>query len=526
MMGEGVGVMTWRRGGRTLMTVLTVVPLLAWAGAAHAQGRGGPNWTTTGSDAQRTAWVKTDPRISKESMQRPGFQLLWKVKLENQARQLQSLTQPMLLPNIISYKGFKALAFIGGSADVVYAIDYDLSKTFWKARMNTWPSPPGTVACPGALTTITRATPPGQNTAPPPAGGPRGANTNVYVVASDGEAHVLNPQTGDDLEPPAKFLPPGANAVGAVLIDPVLYIATAGRCGGAANGVWSIDLGSPDKTVRTWDTKGGSVAGTAGPVFGSDGGLYVATGDGDYSDATFSNAVVGLDPGTLAVKQRFTPGRTPFASSPVAFEHGGRHLIAAANADGRLYLLDAASLGGVDHHTPLHRSAPYANPGADSGAGALATFVDAGGTRWILAATGGPIHADAKFATANGDVTNGAIVAYKLADQGGAPTLQPGWVSRDMVAPVAPAIVNGVVFAIASGEHRSSDPQMTAAERAQRSRPAVLYALDAATGRELWSSGKTIASFVHAIAPSAGDGQVYVVTYDGTVYAFGIPLER
>jgi outer membrane protein assembly factor BamB len=502
-----------------LTALVAVVP-----STAHAQGRGGQNWTTTSGDAQRTAWVRNDPRISTDSMQKPGFQLLWKVKLENQPRQLESLTQPMLMSNIISYKGFKALAFIGTSADTVYALDYDLSKTFWKAKLGAWPSGPGTVGCPGALTTITRATPPGPNWSPPP-GGPRGGNQNVYVVASDGEAHVLNPQTGDDLHPPAKFLPAGAHAVGAVLIDPVLYVATAGRCGGAANGVWSIDLDSPAKTVTTWDTNGGSVAGTAGPVVGSDGNIYVATGDGEYSASTFSNAVVALDPKTLALKQSFTPGKTPFTSSPVAFEHDGKQLIAAANADGRLYLLDAASLGGADRRTPLHRSAPYASA-ADFSAGALATFVDAGGTRWILAATGGPVHAETKFATANGEVTNGAIVAYKVVNQNGAPELQPGWISRDMMTPVAPAIVNGVVFAIASGEYRSSDPQMTAAQRAQRSKPAVLYALDAATGKELWSSGTTIASFVHAVAPSAGDGQVYVVAYDGTIYAFGIPLEH
>jgi len=64
------------------------------------------------------------------------------------------------------------------------------------------------------------------------------------------------------------------------------------------------------------------------------------------------------------------------------------------------------------------------------------------------------------------------------------------------------------------------------AQRVQRSKPAVLYALDAATGKELWSSGATISSFVRGVGPSAGDGQVYVVTYDGTIYAFGIPIEH
>jgi outer membrane protein assembly factor BamB len=95
-----------------------------------------------------------------------------------------------------------------------------------------------------------------------------------------------------------------------------------------------------------------------------------------------------------------------------------------------------------------------------------------------------------------------------------------------MLSAAPPTIVNGVVFAVSSGEYRGGDRQMTAQQRAQRSKPAVLYALDAATGKELWSSGTTIASFVRGVGPSAGDGQVYVVTYDGTVYAFGIPLEH
>ena len=159
-----------RSAGRPI--ALTIALALAAASAAHAQGRGGPSWSTTGSDAQRTSWVKTDPRISSDSMRKPGFQLLWKAKLENQPRQLESLTQPMLLPNIISYKGFKALAFVGGSSDNVYSIDYDLNKMFWKRHLNTMPAGPGTIACPGAMTTITRATPLGQTTPPAGRGGP------------------------------------------------------------------------------------------------------------------------------------------------------------------------------------------------------------------------------------------------------------------------------------------------------------------------------------------------------------------
>jgi outer membrane protein assembly factor BamB len=543
--------------------VAAVLALAAWR-AAYAQGRGGPNWTTTGGDAQRTASVRTDPRISKSTVRGPAFQLLWKAKLDNQVRQLESLTQPMLLSNIISYKGFKALAFVGGSSDNVYSIDYDLNRLFWKRHLNA-PSPPsGSLSCPGALTTITRATPmtqipagaptappaatpsgasPGRGAPPAPAGsrgagpgappapagsggGGRGADLNVYVVSSNGMAYTLNPQTGDDIKAPVKFLPPNAKAIGSILVDTTLYAATADNCGGAANGVWAIDLGSDAKPVRTWATNGGSVAGTAGPAVATNGSISVATGDGAYSSSTYSDAVVALDPLTLALKGWFTPGRTAFTASPVAFEFHGRDLIVAANSDGRLYVLDAASPGGADHQTPLSKTLSYAASSAGFAAGALATWEDQAGTRWVLAPAGGPLHADAKFPLTNGPVTNGAIVAYTVVEENGTPALKPSWVSRDMVSPVPATIVNGVVFALSSGEYRGADAQMSAAKRAQLSKPAVLYALDAATGKDLWTSGAAITSFVHAVGPSAGDGQVYVVTYDGTVYAFGIPIEH
>ena len=98
----------------------------------HAQVRG-QNWNTTSADAQRTGWLRTETRISVEALQKPesgGFQLLWKVNPQNQPRQLSTLTQPLILGNLISHKGFKALAFIGGSADIVYAYDYDLARVY------------------------------------------------------------------------------------------------------------------------------------------------------------------------------------------------------------------------------------------------------------------------------------------------------------------------------------------------------------------------------------------------------------
>ena len=127
------------RTSRTRRTSRTCVFLLCTvlsASVASAQGRGGSNWTTYRADAQHSASMRTDARISLESVRKPGaFQFLWKAKLDNQSRQSNSLTEPMLLNSIISYKGFKSLLFIGGSSDNVYSIDYDLNRLFWSRRL-------------------------------------------------------------------------------------------------------------------------------------------------------------------------------------------------------------------------------------------------------------------------------------------------------------------------------------------------------------------------------------------------------
>jgi outer membrane protein assembly factor BamB len=146
--------------------------------------------------------------------------------------------------------------------------------------------------------------------------------------------------------------------------------------------------------------------------------------------------------------------------------------------------------------------------------------------RWLLVASAGPIAGDVKVAVTNGQMTSGAVAAFRVIGQNGSVTLQPAWTSRDLISPTTPIVLNDVVFAISTGAFRTTDPQVSAAERLQRSTPAVLYALDARTGKELWTSGRTIAASVQGVGPSGQDGQVYVVAADGTLYAFGIPLEH
>src|SRR5262245_16012257 len=128
-----------------------------WTGAAFPQpGRGGINWSTANADPQRTAWIRTDPQISRESVQKGVVQFLWKLKLTTEPRQLNALTQPGVGGRLCRYKRFKDWVFGSGSGDRVFSIDHPTRKMVWEQRLrhaSTYPQQKGgTWNCPGGLT--------------------------------------------------------------------------------------------------------------------------------------------------------------------------------------------------------------------------------------------------------------------------------------------------------------------------------------------------------------------------------------
>jgi outer membrane protein assembly factor BamB len=485
--------------------------ILVLAAAAHAQFFGGPaDFSTTGSDAQRSSWVRTDPKISAEALRKPGFQLLWKVKLANDPRQATVLSPASLLTRYIGYRGFRSLGFIGGTADKVFALDTDLGHIEWQKPLAASTSTCGmtaNVARPvaaafpgggggrgfgggrggpaksavgepgeGSVTLKEIASRAGNNPgrggpgAPPGLPGGGGGRMRLpsylHAVSSDGMLHSMYVSNGEEPEPPIKFLPPNANALGLTIIDNVAYAVTTNTCGGVANAVWALDIAS--KQVTSWQSPGGGIAGSAGAAFGPDATLYVATDGGD---------LVALEPKTLEVRDIYKAG-TALISTPVVFQNKEATLIAVAAKDGRIHLLDAGKFAGT-----AYKSEPVA-----AGASALATWQDSTGTPFLLAPA----------AT--------SLVALKVSDQ----EMLPAW-KREMDSPLAPLVINGVVFAASGGKAGT---------------PATLYALEGGNGAPLWDSGKSITSFVRGGGISGGASQVYLGTNDGTFYAFGYPIEH
>jgi outer membrane protein assembly factor BamB len=175
--------------------------------------------------------------------------------------------------------------------------------------------------------------------------------------------------------------------------------------------------------------------------------------------------------------------------------------------------------------------------------GTPSTFVNARNERWVYFPMWGPPSKDVKFERSHGDARDGSIMAFQVEVQSGKPVLVPKWVSRNLAVPDSPVIANGVIYAISTGENtlqRHTDPRyheiyqkpgapplpktgtMTAEERGQNTTHTILYALDAETGQELYSSKDLIDDWTHLSSITVADGSVYVTTRKTIVYAFGL----
>jgi hypothetical protein len=493
-----------------------------WMGAAvvalsiiEASGQAGRSgdWMTSGNDVQRSSWVRSDARISAASLAKPGFEFLWKMKLD----QAQRPTEPILMDRIIGYKGFRTLAFVGGAADRVYVMDTDLARMEWETQLGGGVKSTAAGNCPGGMTSAlarptTAAIPsspggfagggrggpaksevgePGEGAvilsrvsaprAPRPglvkpsgratraarpgspllADGPFGRGiTSVYAVSSDGMLRILNVQNGALVGEAYAFVPPNSRAGGLMVVDGIAYATTEGSCG-REDGVWMVDTHTGERAQ--WTTS----VGVAGPaVMGPDGTLYVATRAG---------GLVALEPQTL--KQRAVYPAQGFAASAVLFQHQQKTVLAAAAKDGSIHLVDAVTM-----------TAAGSKSDSAGVVTSLASWQDRAGVRWILSTT-----AD-------------SVVAWKLEEREGRAVVARGWSSR-AGSPVRPLIFSDVVF-VASGK------------------TPLLQAMDGVSGKELWNSGKTITAASPATALSGGGGQVYLSTYEGMLYAFGFPMEH
>ena len=493
------------------------------------------DWLTDGDNPRRTAWQGDETILTTGSAK--DIRLLWKITLDNTPREMHSLLPALVVGRVDTRDGPTQIVVVTGVSDNLYAIDAGRGVLLWKRRFDHSSvgdtTPRSGLMCPGGITAtpvIAPAAVPGQYT--------------IYAVSWDGMLHQVNVADGEDAAPPAKFMPPNGKPYALNLWKNVIYTHTAQGCGGHPNMAYAYDLATGK--VGSWGPAGGGMWGRTGPAISSNGVMYTGTGDGpwDPERGIYGNGIVGIqqNPTTKALElvDYFAPSNAEWLFkrdldmqvTPAIFEYKTRELMVSAGKECRVYLMDTESIGGDDHRTPLYRTPLLCNEGinfASAGVwGAMASWVDANGTRWVLAPFWGPKHPLFHAPVEHGEVKDGAIAAFKLEERDGGLQLTPAWISHDMNRAEPPVVANGVVFAYGSGESTTqATPELglranSSEIRIKNSTHAVLHALDGQTGEELWSSGREITSWNHWAGLAVANGRVYLGTFDGTLYCFGI----
>lgn len=531
------------------MTPWTLASLLLLSAAAGAQPQSASEWPSFGHDQQRSGWNTAETTLSPANV--GHLKLLWSAQLPTPPldTSLSTLTAPVVAGGVETPQGRKNLVFTVGIDDTLYAIDADAGGIVW------------------------------QKSFPNPARPLRAANTNcanteqatpvidrqagvIYFTTSDGKLRGLSLASGEEKLTPMPFVAPFSRNWSLNLVNNVIYTAAGRGCGGEAaqaiepGSVSAMDITDPaHPQLSRFLTGRGRPAGPwgrGGPVLGPR-GLYVQTADGNHDPAggIFGNAVIAVAPKAYGLADSFTPSNWQYlnakdldlgSGSPVIFSFKDQTLLATSSKEAVVYLLDAKNLGGADHSKPLSQSPRLGNDAEHYyGAGvwgAISTWQDEKGARYLYVPMWGPPAKDSPaFPKSYGPAPHGSIMALQVSD---GPALTPLWMSRDLAVPDNVAVANGVVYAVQTGEqtlqhmgnpetHGRPEPGQQAETitslakfRSTPLAPMMLYALDAKTGKELYSSGKLLGSWVHFSQPAVAQGKVFLVSHDAHVYAFGL----
>jgi hypothetical protein len=496
-----------------------------------------------GGDPQRTGWLKDERVFTTANV--GSSTLLWTVKLDNATRSMHNLFPPMIAEGVATADGPREIGVVAGVSDNLYGIDVATGRVLWHRQFdNTFQgntAPGDNVLCPGGLTDV-----------PVLAQAAPGRYT-VYIVSWDGRLRQVNLADGQDVAPPENFMPANGKPYALTLVDGVIYTATSQGCGGVSNGFYSYDLATRKASFFT--PGAGGLWGRRGVTVSPEGVAYLGSGDGSFNPTqrVLGNSLIGvkLDANKqLQLDDYFAPPDANWLFrrdldmnvSPVSFDFQNRKFLAMTSKACKVWLLDRESLGGDDHRTPLYTTPLICNDdqGFDARGvwGAMATW-EVDNQRYLAVPFWGPVSRTFKAPTEHSRPKGGGVATFRVEQAGGQWRLAPVWLSRDMDMAEEVVYANGIAFTYAAGADQTQVVQERAwdepgggrvggglssgaARRIPLSRRAVIYALDAQTGRELWSSGDQIASWAHFSGITVANGRIYLGTFDGMLYAFGV----
>jgi len=505
-----------------------VVIILALLPATGSAG----DWLTFGHDPQRTGWAFEETALAPENVS--NLRLKWKARLKNEPYSLSALTAPVVASDISTVRGLRPVVYTAGIGGTVFALDAETGEELWTHTFKYVILPgkggyQGTFLCPNGIT----ATPVIDK-----------STNRLYVIAGDGALYGLDLGSGRVRYGPVQFVAPYSKNWSLNLVDGVIYTTLAQGCGSGISGFYALDVKSAHhpivRQMLISNTNTAGMWGRGGPIIGTNGRVYGGTADGMFDPIAgdYSNSVVAASLPDLNLVDYFLPPNWLYlrkkdfdlgSASPVYFGWKDRDLVAHGAKEGVIYLLDADRLGGGDKQTTLYTSPRLGNDRAECCAGlgiwgGLSTARDTSGETWLYVPMGGPpASTGLTFPVTNGDTPHGSVMAFKvMADaETHKPVLKPAWISGDFDLPDAVVIANGVVFALSTGENAVQ--KGGEARRLQGpTHPAVLKALDAWTGKELYNNTE-ITSWVHFTGIAVSNGKVFAVDHDSNVYCFGLP---
>src|SRR5579859_1890819 len=233
------------------------------------------DWPTDGGDAQRSHWQRDEKIISTSSAK--DLQLIWKLQLDNKPRAMTSLLPPVIAEKLQTSSGVKQVAIVTGVSDNLYAVDVDAGKLLWQQHFTAeGEAPGGGTLCPGGMTDVPYLSNPDA----------RGRRT-IYVMSGEGSLRQVDAASGEETTQPIPFMGPNGKPFSLNYSDNRLFTVNGQYCGRQTNGVWGIDLNTPDKKVSVWSTDENApvwngtrlfppgVWGRSGVAIGSDGTVYV-----------------------------------------------------------------------------------------------------------------------------------------------------------------------------------------------------------------------------------------------------------
>lgn len=521
------------------------IVIVAFAVLSGASVWAASDYLTAGVDPGRTAWVK-DEKVFTVANAR-NMKLLWKTKLESTPREMHSLFPPLVLSNVTTASGPKEIAVAAGISDDLWGIDTSNGQVLWHRKYESTYVPGATGGQSGTLC-------PGGQTAAPTAGpGSSPGRFIVYALGWDGRLHQINAADGVSLEPPATFMPPNAKPWSLNLVNGVIYTGISQGCGQVTFSFFSYDLAT--KRASAFLPGGGGLWGRRGPSVAPDGTVWMGTGDGFYGPEAkqLGNAIAVVKQNTaskeLELAGWFAPPNVNWLwrrdldinVTPIVMDYRGKKLMFGTSKECRVWVVDrdvvATTTLGAHHFQTLDWSELICNPGARYDAagvwGSMAAWVQ--NNRLYLAVPFiGPLAETFKAPIMIGKPVEGGVAVFTLNETTW--KLQPAWTYGDIDTGDEAVYANGVLFVNGAGEDTyqaqperawNEPPRPMAGGRGSptriaNSRRASIYALDAANGRLLWSSGDQIASWNHGSGMTAVNGKAYIGTFDGMLYCFGV----